>query len=70
MTDSTAQPQKDPLVAVWFALGLILALIVSTAAGLVAWLGGRNIAAAVLTGFGAFGGTATLVVLAINLFRR
>jgi len=70
MTDSTDQPPRDPFVALWFALGLILALFVGTAAGLLGWLGGRNIAAAVLTGFGVFGGTTTLVLLVINLFRR
>jgi hypothetical protein len=69
MTGSTAPPPKDPLVAVWFALGLIFALFVGTAAGLLGRLSGENIAAAVLTGFGAFGGTTTLVLLVINLFR-
>jgi hypothetical protein len=55
---------------VWFALGLVLVLFIGTAAGLLSCLGGENIAAAVLTGFGAFGGTTTLVLLVINLFRR
>jgi hypothetical protein len=70
MAGSAGQPPKDPLLAVWFALGLIFALFVGTAAGLLGRLGGENIAAAVLTGFGAFGGTTTLVLLVINLFRR
>lgn len=63
-------PNEDPLLAVWFALGLILGLLVGTAAGILGWLGGEKIAAAVLTGFGACGGTITLVLLVINLFRR
>jgi hypothetical protein len=52
MAGSTAQSPKDPLVAAWFALGLSCVLFVGTAAGLLGRLGGGNIAAAVLTGFG------------------
>jgi hypothetical protein len=67
---ASSGPNKDPLLAVWFALGLVFALFVGTAAGILGWLGGEKIAAAVLTGFGAFGGTITLVLLVIKLFRR
>ena len=54
----------------WFALGLIFAVFVGTAAGILGWLGGEKIAAAMLTGFGACGVTISLVVLVIKLFRR
>jgi len=64
------RPKDDPLLALWFALGLLLALIVGVAAGVLDRLGGDNIATAVLTGGGAFGGTVTLVVLVIKLFKR
>jgi hypothetical protein len=70
MAGPAPQPPKDPLLAVWFALGVIVALLAGVAAGVLGRLGGENIAAAVLTGFGAFGGTTTLVVLVINLFKR
>ena len=70
MTGSTIQPPKDPLLAVWFALGLIVALLAGVAAGVLGRLGGEHMGLAVLTGFGAFGGTTTLVVMVINLFRR
>lgn len=63
-------PAKDPLLAVWFALGLIFAVFVGTAAGILGWLSGEKVAAAVLAGFGACGVTITLVVLVIKLFRR
>lgn len=52
------------------ALGLLFALFAGTATGLLGWLSGENVAAAVLTGFGAFAGTTTLVLLIINLFKR
>jgi hypothetical protein len=65
----SGQPPKDPLAAVWFALGLILALLAGVAAGVLGRLGGEHLALAVLTGLGAFGGTTTLVILVINLFR-
>jgi hypothetical protein len=70
MTGSTAQPPRDPFVAVWFALGLLVALLAGVAAGVLGRLGGEHLPLAVLTGFGAFGGATTLVVLVISLFRR
>lgn len=70
MADETAQPPRDPLTAVWFALGLLVALLAGVAAGVLGRLGGEHLALAVLTGFGAFGGTVTLVVLVISLFKR
>jgi hypothetical protein len=62
-------PARDPFLAVWFALGLMFAVFVGTAAGILGWLNGEKTAAAVLTGSGAFAGTITLVVLVIKLFR-
>jgi hypothetical protein len=70
MAGQQAHSPKDPLLAVWFALGLIFALFVGTASGILGWLSGEKIAAAVLTGFATLGGTVTLVLLVINLFRR
>ncbi len=70
MAGPTTPPPKDPLVALWFALGLLFVLFVGAATGLLAWLSGENVAAAMLTGFGAFGGTTMLVLLVINLFKR
>lgn len=63
-------PKDDPFLAVWFALGLLFALIVGVAAGVLGRVGGDSLATAVLTGGGAFGGTLTLVVLVIKLFKR
>jgi hypothetical protein len=70
MAGQAPQPPKDPFVAVWFALGLLFALIVGVAAGALSRLGGDNLSTAVLTGGGAFGGTLTLVVLVIKLFKH
>jgi hypothetical protein len=70
MESSPKQPAQDRLLPVWLALGLVLALFVGTGAGVLAWLSGQVVAAAVLTGGVAFGGTATLAVLIITLLRR
>jgi hypothetical protein len=70
MAAPAPQPPKDPFLAVWFALGLLFALIVGVVAGVLGRLGGDGLATAVLTGGGAFGGTLTLVVLVIKLFKR
>ena len=70
MTGSTAQPPRDPLLAVWFALGVLVAALAGVAAGVLGRRGGEHLPVAVLTGFGTFGGTTTLVVLIIGLFRR
>jgi hypothetical protein len=70
MTGPTAQPPRDPLTAVWFALGLLVATLAGVAAGVLGRLGGEHLPVAVLTAFGTFGGTTTLVVLMISLFRR
>ena len=49
--------------ALWVALGLMLALLVGVAAGILAWMGGQHPAAAVLTGGAAFGGTVALTLM-------
>ena len=63
----SATSLDDGLVPVWFAIGLIFALFVGTCAGVLGWLGGQDVPAAVLTGGMSFGGTVTLVALVINL---
>jgi hypothetical protein len=65
-----ASPSNQPDVAVWFALGLVLALFVGTGASVLEAITKQPVATAVLTGFGTFGGTVTLVILVINLFQR
>jgi hypothetical protein len=71
MTPHEKQPgPPDPTLALWFALGLLFALFPATGAGVLAWLSGQSVAAAVLTGVMTFGGTVTLVVLVIGLLRQ
>jgi hypothetical protein len=70
VAESTKPPGRDELVAVWFALGLIFALLVGTAGALLGWCTGQSPAAAVLTGGYVFGGTLTLAILVIRLLRR
>jgi hypothetical protein len=70
LTPPAKPPMKDDLVAVWFAFGLVLALFVATAAGLLGRHSGQSATAAMLTAAEYFGGTLTLVILAIKLLRR
>ncbi len=70
MTSSTAQPPRNPLMAVWFALGLLFALLVGVGAGVLVRMGGELLPVAVLTGFGALGGTTKFAVLVLTLFKR
>src|SRR5437773_567377 len=44
-------------LALWVAVGFVLAVVVGGASGVLGWLGGQRPAIAVLTGGGAFGGT-------------
>jgi hypothetical protein len=55
--------------AVWIALALLLSLFLGTAAGVLGWLSGQVVAAAILTGGVAFGGAATLTLLILNAMR-
>jgi hypothetical protein len=48
--------------AVWIALILLTAALVSTAAGFQAWAGGANVPTAILTGGAAFAGTVGLLL--------
>jgi hypothetical protein len=64
------QPPTNDLLPVWFAIGLVFAIFVGTAAGILAWLGGLTEAAAVLRGGEFFAGTLTLVVLVLSLLCR
>jgi hypothetical protein len=50
----------------WLAITVLAAVIVGTAAGLLAWLGGMNPATAILTGGGAFAGTVVLVLTMVR----
>jgi hypothetical protein len=56
------------LVPVWLAIGTIFALIVGAGAGVLAWLGGDKVPAAILKAGGAFVATITVVILIIGLF--
>jgi hypothetical protein len=46
----------------WLAITVLAAVLVGTAGGLLAWLGGTNPPTAILTGGGAFAGTVLLVI--------
>jgi hypothetical protein len=67
---SAKPPSNGELVAVWFAIGVMFALLVGTAARLWSQRQRRNPAAALLTAGAAFGGALTLMILAIQLLRR
>lgn len=58
----------DRLVPVWLAIGVVFGLFVSVGAGILAWLNGAKIPAAILTAGGAFVATITVVILVIGLF--
>jgi hypothetical protein len=60
----------DRLIPVWFAIGVVFAILVGTCAGILQWLSGHDAAAAVLTGGMSCGGTVTLVTLVINLLHK
>jgi hypothetical protein len=70
MAPPNKQSEPDPMLAVWFAVGLLFALFVGTGAGILGWVSGQGVAAAVLTGGATFGGTVTLAVLVISLLRQ
>lgn len=70
MAKSARQPAKDDLLLVWLALGLMFALLIGTAGGLLAWRSGQSPAAAILTGGYCFAGALTLIILLIKLLRR
>jgi len=59
----TPPPPPPQLAAVWVALCMIFALLVAVAAGFLSWLGGEHPPVAILTGGGAFGGTAALALM-------
>lgn len=64
-------PAPDPraIDPVWIALTLVLALFMGTGAGVLGWLSGQVVAAAILTGGVAFGGVATLTIMIIKAVR-
>jgi hypothetical protein len=64
------QPPGDRLIAVWLVLGIIFALLVGIAGGVLGWLGGERTPIAVLTGGGAFGATVLLVIAIIRLLQQ
>jgi hypothetical protein len=47
MAPPKKQPESDPMLAVWFAVGLLFALFVGTGAGILGWVSGQGVAAAV-----------------------
>jgi hypothetical protein len=50
----------------WLAITVLAAVLVGSAGGLLAWVGGMNPPTAILTGGGAFAGT---VLLVLTMFR-
>jgi hypothetical protein len=68
MPQSTHGPLGGQLIFVWLAIGVVLALLAGTGAGVLAWLSGDKIPTAILKGGGAFAGTLTLEILIIGLF--
>ena len=68
MPQSSNGPTGGRLVAVWLAIGAVLALFVGVGAGVLAWLSGDKVPSAILKGGGAFAATITLVILIIGLF--
>lgn len=62
-----AAPLTNPTVrGLWLAIATLTAVIVGTAAGLLAWAGGLNPPTAILTGGGAFAGTVLLILTAMR----
>lgn len=70
MPQYSKEPDRDRLIPVWIAIGIVSALVVGESAGILAWLSGEKIPEAILAGGGAFVGTITVVVLIIGLFRK
>lgn len=68
MFESLNGPIGAPLVPVWLAIGIVFAFFVGTGAGILAWLNGDKVPAAILKGGSAFVATVTLVILIIGLF--
>ena len=68
MPQSSYTPAGAGLVPVWLAIGTVFALIIGAGAGVLAWLAGDTVPAAILKGGGAFVATITLVILIIGLF--
>jgi membrane protein YdbS with pleckstrin-like domain len=60
------EPPSADLRPVWFAIGLLLALFVAVAAGVLSWIAGKDVAASFLTGGGAFAATAFLAMAMID----
>jgi hypothetical protein len=57
------------LIGLWVAVAVLFGLFVGAAAGVIAWSGGRHVAA-MLAGGAACGGTITLCLLIINTLRN
>ena len=71
---SASQPpngdNQGPNTPIWLAIGVIFALIIGIGAGVIDWLGQRNVPLAILYGGAAFGGTMMLVIALIRLLSR
>jgi len=63
------ESSSGPLTPIWLAIGAVFALFIGVGAGILAWLDGDKVPAAILTGGGAFVATITVVILVIGLFR-
>jgi hypothetical protein len=66
MPQSSNGPTAGRLV--WLAIGMVLALLIGAAAGILAWLSGDKVPTAILKGGSGFAATITVVILIIGLF--
>jgi hypothetical protein len=57
---------SNGLIGLWIAVVVLLGLFVGAGAGVLAWSERHRVAAAVLTGGGAFGATVTLGIMILN----
>jgi hypothetical protein len=65
-----AKSPVNDLLAVWLGIGMVFAVFIGTAAGVLAWLGGLTVAGAVLSGGGCFIAVLTLMISVLNLLYR
>lgn len=64
------QAGDDPHRALWFALALIVSVIVGGTAGVLSWLSGTVVAGAIILGGAAFAGALGLTMGVVTFFRK